>query len=534
LRTSIALPALLAVALTTPPARAGECVPPDRLLQSADRAQAAGQLAAARALLPRLLEGARCTPAVDTATLARLWWFQGWLAAEDGQDDAARTSFAAAARSDRERSPDSLSPAARRAYDEAIALPAQEGVVRLAPEHVQYAGTIDGTPAIFPLKLPAGLHFVAVRLTDGSDQRFGDFIVIPARESLRVRTGLAEDIDQWVPVERGGTFVAPARDAVVATPPSGDDLLPTDLSATPEALSPLTKDQFRFLRPRLARLDPVPRSQVDYTAYALEWGEVKLGAGTIAIGALPRTHVGTQGALWLLGVQNGFAKADLLRVGPLDVALNARIDRLPMGDFLAQMTGGGATTSLILLPAWSLHAGVDYNHVLLRGEPDLSHLSPLLSSLASPELQAWSLPEGAVPPDAAFSAQTIAARFATDLRLNRRDSFVLRGSWITWAHVQQTYVVDDIPTDVIPPILNLDAALSHEGAVPAKDTYVASLAYQLSGRQLDLRVGVGLSAVPYTWILQSAELSYRFGGKTRWREARIRNKWREARQEASS
>lgn len=534
MRTSIALPALLAIALTTPTANASDCVPPERLLQSADRLVAAGQVPAARALLPRLLDGARCTPAMDAATLAHLWWFQGWLAAEEGQDDAARTSFAAAARLDGERSPDALSPAARRAYDEAIALPAQAGVVRLAPEHVQYAGAIDGTSAIFPLKLPAGLHYVAVRLTDGSEQRFADFIVIPPRESLRVRTGLTEDIDQWVPVERGGTFVTPPPDAVADTPPDDDDMLPNDLSATHDELSPLTRDQFRFLRPRLARLDPVPRSQVDYTAYTLEWGEVKLGAGTIAIGALPRTHIGTQGALWLLGVQNGFAKADLLRAGPLDIALNARIDRLPMGDFLAQTTGGGATTSLILLPAWSLHAGVDYNHVLFRGEPDLSHLSPLLSSLASPELQAWSLPEGTVPPNAAFSAQTFAVRVATDLRLNRRDSFVLRGSWITWAHVQQTYVVDDVPTDVIPPILNLDAALSHEGPVPAKDTYVASIAYQLSGRQLDLRVGVGLSAVPYAWILQSAELSYRFGGATRWREARIRRMWREARQDAST
>jgi hypothetical protein len=52
--------------------------------------------------------------------------------------------------------------------------------------------------------------------------------------------------------------------------------------------------------------------------------------------------------------------------------------------------------------------------------------------------------------------------------------------------------------------------------------------YQASWKHLEARLGIGWSAVPYTWVLQSFELSYKFGGPTRRAERHIRHGFRKA------
>ena len=110
---------------------------------------------------------------------------------------------------------------------------------------------------------------------------------------------------------------------------------------------------------------------------------------------------------------------------------------------------------------------------------------------------------------------------ATDYRFNRRDSLILQASAVFWSKVSE------VGYDV-PPILGLDEVFNKDIGVssPVAETYVASLAWQWSWRRTDLRVGVGASNVPGAWLLQTFDLSYRFGGKTRSTERRMNKTWR--------
>ena len=145
--------------------------------------------------------------------------------------------------------------------------------------------------------------------------------------------------------------------------------------------------------------------------------------------------------------------------------------------------------------------------------------------------------------DLAFAVQSTAVttRFAIDWRFNRRDSLVLQASATPWAsgarsingvpdEVAETDQAEEIETqiDSLPPILLLDDLLD-SGDSPAErimSSYVTTLAYQASYKNATLRVGVGVSAIPYAWLLQSTELAFHFGGKTRTGERRMRRGWR--------
>ena len=110
---------------------------------------------------------------------------------------------------------------------------------------------------------------------------------------------------------------------------------------------------------------------------------------------------------------------------------------------------------------------------------------------------------------------------ATDIRFNRRDSLILRGGATFWTNVLERGFE-------APPILGLDEAFNVETGTttPIAESYVASIAWQFSWRRIDLRVGAGVSNVPGAWILQSTDLSYRFGGKTRSSERRMKRTWK--------
>ena len=110
---------------------------------------------------------------------------------------------------------------------------------------------------------------------------------------------------------------------------------------------------------------------------------------------------------------------------------------------------------------------------------------------------------------------------ATDVRFNRRDSLLLQASATVWARVVERGFE-------APPILGLDEAFNLNSGTtsPIAETYTASASWQFSWRRVDLRVGAGISNVPGAWLLQSTDLSYRFGGKTRTTERRMKRTWK--------
>ena len=301
--------------------------------------------------------------------------------------------------------------------------------------------------------------------------------------------------------------------------------LPESEQENAQQMPGLSSAQHRWLEPKRAELEQVPRGQTDFTAYTLEWGETKVGLASITIGALPRTQIGTVPLLDALGVMNGHIKVNVLRAGPMDIGLGSNLYRLQVGEFVGSHTGGSLITSFQVTKPWSVHLGANYASLNSSGVPDTTRLPSALTAGTDPETfqasqdgneDAWN-----------FHGQNLRFNFATDVRFNRRDSIVFQAGAILWSNIQKGFDA--------PPILGLEDAFARaeENTNPVGESLVTSLAWQWTWRKVDLRVGVGWSSVPGAWILQSTDLSYRFGGKTRSTERRMNRTWKRNKSDAN-
>ncbi len=302
--------------------------------------------------------------------------------------------------------------------------------------------------------------------------------------------------------------------------PEGDDP-PSSLpeGSAPEQLPTLSRAQHRWLEPKRSRLPSVAHGQTDFSAYTLEWGETKIGAASVTLGALPRTQIGTVPALNFLGIYNGHIKVNAVRVGPYAVGVGANLYRLQIGDFVGAHKGASLIQSVQIMKPWGVHVGVRFSDVQSSGIPDVAQLPSVLTGNTDPE-QVQERLEG-TEESWRFHGQTVSMNVATDIRFNRRDSLLLQASATVLARlVERGFEA--------PPILGLDETFNLEtgSTSPIAETYIASASWQFSWRRIDLRVGAGISNVPGAWILQSTDLSYRFGGKTRSSERRMKRTWK--------
>lgn len=329
-----------------------------------------------------------------------------------------------------------------------------------------------------------------------------------------------------------------------------------DLSNAAEAPA-LTSAQHDFLKPRRSELPQYPYAQTDFTAYSLEFGEFKVGLASITAGVLPRVQLGTTPSLWLLGIPNLNGKFNALRLGPLDLAVTASGGQLNVGDgFHVRKMEAGVFGSLILPRTeerWSVHGGASVGNISMLGEPDLSQLSFLLEPIAkvdelvgngqvSVTLDGYydylldQLNSNEVSFD--LNSRTLSGRIATDYRFNRRDSLILQGSAVLARDVSWGYTVttdgvekrydEPLDSDLLPTLFGIQEFFT-EGERPLAATYNVSASWQWAWRHVDLRLGLGWSAIQPQWLLQAVELDYRFGGKTRTEERKIRKGWRKDR-----
>ena len=308
---------------------------------------------------------------------------------------------------------------------------------------------------------------------------------------------------------------AAATDLSVAL--ASTDAPPIDFSAA-EDPGTVDREQMAWLKPKLNRLPPNPRGNVDYTAYTLEWGEARVGLLDLSAGVLPRTQLGTSIPLMSGGVGNVYGKVNAATLGPVDLAITSSYFGYAQDDFRARYSGVGGLVSYTVGEHWSVHAASSFHALGAEGLPELEQLSPLLGfSLAGVE-------EAIAGQDTQLelTARALRARISTDWRFNRRDSVVLQAEAFVWARVMT-------PIEDIPEVLNLDTVLAYDGGIPLSEAYSCSAAWQFSWKRSDLRVGLGTSSVPGAWLLQSTEFAYRFGGETRLREWRTRRTWRENR-----
>ena len=327
---------------------------------------------------------------------------------------------------------------------------------------------------------------------------------------LFMNTGMAQESEK--PEE------TPDDEAGEDTPQEPPSELPADVQNQAEAVPQLSRSQHNWLEQRRAVLPQNPYAQTDFTAYVLEWGETKIGAASITVGALPFTQIGTVPALDALGVINGHIKVNILHTDIFDMALGSNYFRKQAGDFVGSHLAGSALASIQVLEPWSMHVGLAYANLSSSGVPDLSQLPPVLTGGQDPEAFQASQENNQEAWD--FRGQTMKINFATDVRFNRRDSLILQGSAIVWTSLERGFEA--------PPILGLEEAFAavEDQSSPISESYNASIAWQWAWRRVDLRVGVGTSATPGAWLLKSTDLSYRFGGKTRSSERRMNRTWK--------
>ena len=315
----------------------------------------------------------------------------------------------------------------------------------------------------------------------------------------------------------GSDEPAPSGESSDSDSDSDSTSLPSPSDA--EKMPSLSRAQHRWLEPKRSLLPQVPHAQTDFSAYTLEWGETKIGLATITVGALPRFQIGTVPVLDVLGVPNGHIKVNPVQAGPYALGIGASHYRLKVGDFVGSTTGISLIQSVQVLQPWSIHLGARFRSLRSSGVPDTSQLPSVLTGGSDPDAFAKSQEgnEGAWR----FHGQSIDLSLATDIRFNRRDSLILRGGATFWTNVLERGFE-------APPILGLDETFNVDTGTssPITESYVASIAWQWSWRRVDLRVGAGISSVPGAWILQGTDLSYRFGGKTRSTERRMKRTWK--------
>jgi hypothetical protein len=119
-------------------------------------------------------------------------------------------------------------------------------------------------------------------------------------------------------------------------------------------------------------------------------------------------------------------------------------------------------------------------------------------------------------------------RFATDYRFNRRDALVAFFGFTGIAKGRLGVGLDvnlEETTEVALPD-GVELSLAYGGSVPLSASYTVAGAYQITFKNLEIRIGAGKSAVPGTWIVGPLDMSYRFGGKTRIQENRVKKGWK--------
>lgn len=314
-------------------------------------------------------------------------------------------------------------------------------------------------------------------------------------------------------------------------PPPDVDLVPTEA----EELESISEEELDFFKPKRHLLDQAPYGQVDFTAYTVEWGELKVGLASWSFGVLPRLQLSTVPVLDLLGVPNGALKWGFLRAGPLDFAFNGSMYVMPLGGFVGSYTQPGGMISLRLLEAWSLHVGGSYLSIQGQGVPDLTQVSPVLYSVTGVPLDEWEQVSQLLQEEGSldFRARGTTLRLNTDYRFNRRDSLVFQFSAIVGGEVLGNASV---------PLLGIDEAFDNDSVCQLQGagdcdgrflgSWTATLSYQITFKQLDIRLGGGASAYPFTWLFQANDVSYRMFGKTRRTESKMKSGWRENKREA--
>lgn len=323
---------------------------------------------------------------------------------------------------------------------------------------------------------------------------------------------------------------------------NGDDsaVLTPEAMTGAEAPASISRRELDRLEPRSYRLPQNPYIHTDFTAYTLEWGETRIGPTSVRVGVLPRTQVGTVPAALALGILNGHAKVNALRLGPVDLAGSGSYYGFSKDGFSASNLQLGSVMSVRVVDAWSFHIGGKWSHTVAKGVPDISS-NPWLIDLIRPQLPGevqMAQEAGLVNEEDIYSeassridshllADALTIKFATDYRFNRRDSIIFQAQANVASAFESTIAEDYITDDMRYAQMALDVLQANGIA----ETWITSVAWHFSWHRVDLRLGAGLSATPGAWLTQTADFAWRFGGPSRMSQTRMNHTWKDNRRD---
>ena len=177
----------------------------------------------------------------------------------------------------------------------------------------------------------------------------------------------------------------------------------------------------------------------------------------------------------------------------------------------ALLVTSGGNASLILAPKVSVHLGAEWISFAAVGEPDVGPLSALVPEVETIPQQTLHLLESRLAYE--IRVQSVVASVATDIRFNRRDSLLIQAAAPIWAWTKLPSWMDKYGGE-------------ERGFLDLGECWSAGLAWQAHYRNLDIRVGIGLSSVPGSWIVQTTDLRWRFGGSKRREFRKGLHQWR--------
>ena len=270
-------------------------------------------------------------------------------------------------------------------------------------------------------------------------------------------------------------------------------------------------------------------TQIDFTAYTLGRGETRAGLASIDTSPIKNLQFGSAPLLDLVGIYNAKAKVMALHGDHFAVATAGQFWVVPVTGLLEQFGGRNAfgvgkdvfvrrmtysSASLVLSGIvsdhWSLHGAMSYARVAGSGSFDFRNLPVIVL----PGLDAIGGDATLVPK---VTGELVQVRVATDVRFNRRDSIIAQFALPIVASARGS-VSGDL-TGVPDELKNLDVAVVYRQWLRPSQSYRVSAGYQMSLRQVDIRVGFGLSGLDKplnrAWILDVFDLAYRFGGRYR-------------------
>ncbi|RME27174.1 MAG: hypothetical protein D6798_05165 [Deltaproteobacteria bacterium] len=253
---------------------------------------------------------------------------------------------------------------------------------------------------------------------------------------------------------------------------------------------------------------PPERRPIEYSAWNLRPGEMRVGLTDLDVGVSRRLQLGTDPTLDAVGIYNLRTRISLADRDHWGLAVDSAGHSLQLGDFAARQLRVGLRASASA--GWiAAHLGTTASWLSTGGTPDLTAADSLLGAALGTERLAEAqaaLDRSNLDLDGQLG--TVSARLAIELRIKGPHALVLQGGDALLRYSAVAPTLEDI-AGVAPDDLGLDGVLDQTRGGAAW----GSIAWQASWRNLGLRVGLGVSQLPLAWVAPTTEISWRTGGR---------------------